>query len=301
MIGRAIDRYQVQEKLGTGSNGLVYRVRHRTKDEVFAMKVLFGDLGADARVVARFQREAQATRHIRHPNIIGVEDYGTTINGLSFLVMELIHGQTLAELITHEAPFSPPRVAHIGRQIAAGLQRAHQVGLVHRDVKPSNIMVSQLDNETAKILDFGLVGLYGDTEDSSLTGSGRFVGTPLYMAPEQARDPRRAGPAADIYSLGVTLYQMLTGELPFDGSTPVDVMIKHSVMPVPRLPECGGLENLIYWMLEKQPEQRPTSAATIDRELQRLLKNMSQAPRLPSHIEEVADTLELEPHWPSFQ
>ena len=271
LVGRVLDRYRVLERLGVGAMGCVYRVAHTFLEHEYAMKVLFGDLSANKRIVERFRREAQVVSKIRHANVVSVTDFGTTDNGLTFLVMEYVAGRTLAEIIAAEAPFTPSRAASLARQIAAGLSEAHRQEFIHRDVKPTNVMVwTDGRHEYVKLLDFGIVGLLPSEQSIRITGSGHFVGTPLYMAPEQSRDAQRLTPAADLYSLGVILFEMLTGQPPFTAPSVVDLFIKHSTAPIPPLPAAQGLEILIQWLLEKRPDRRPASAEAVMAEIDRL-------------------------------
>ena len=289
LVGRVLDRYRVLERLGLGAMGCVYRVAHIFLEHEYAMKVLFGDLSANKRIVERFRREAQVISKVRHPNVVAITDFGTTENGLTFLVMEHVVGRTLADLIAEEAPFTPQRAAIIARQIAAGLGEAHRQQFIHRDVKPSNVMVWHEDgHEYVKILDFGIAGLTPAAPSARITGSGHFVGTPLYMAPEQSRDPKRTSPAADLYSLGIILYEMLSGQPPFDAPSVVDLFIKHSTATVPALPGSQGLELLVHWLLEKRPERRPPGADAVIAELDRLAAARTAA-------------VQLRPPAPSFE
>lgn len=291
LVGRELDRYRVIERVGQGAMGCVYRVEHTILEREHAMKVLFGDLGADNRIVERFKREAKAVSKMRHPNILSVVDFGRTSNGLTFLVMEHAPGVTLQDQINAEAPFPPAKAARILEQIVAGLGEAHQLGFVHRDVKPSNIMIQEEDGlEFVKVLDFGIVGLRSDAFDTRITGTGFIVGTPAYMSPEQARDPSNLTPAADFYSVGVLLFEMLTGRLPFDAGTPVDVLIQHSTEPPPPTPPSGGLEMLVSWMLEKMPDDRPQSAGELLAEVKRVMAEPPAPSKESSHYEE---TLEM--------
>jgi serine/threonine protein kinase len=270
LIGRTLDRYLVEARIGLGANGAVYQVVHRYLGSRYAMKVLFGDLGANRRVVERFRREAQAVSVMRHPNIVSVTDFGTTSNGLTFLVMELLRGETLNNLLLR-GPLGPARAIHVARQVAAALGEAHRLGYVHRDVKPANVMVDgPPGQEVVKLLDFGVVGHSVASRDARITGVGQFVGTPLYMAPEQAREPERVRAVSDLYALGVILFEMLAGRPPFDAEGVVDLLILHRQAPVPALPPCGGLERVVRGLLEKAPEARPQSAEEVIRELERL-------------------------------
>ncbi|MCK6547970.1 protein kinase [Myxococcota bacterium] len=269
LIGQTIDRYKIVEALGQGAMGVVYRATHVVLPREYAIKVLYRDLAANQTLIERFRREAQAVSTMAHPNIVSVADFVTLPNGLTFIVMELVHGRTLEQAIQAEAPFSPARAARITRQIAAGLGEAHRLGFVHRDIKPSNIMLGDaMGGEPVKILDFGVVGLGAAGFETRLTAIGHIIGTPTYMAPEQVHDPQ-VGPAADLYALGVLLFEMLSGEPPFTGVDRTQVFIKHISEPPPRLPPSGGLEDVAYWLLEKKPARRPKSAedliAGIDR------------------------------------
>jgi serine/threonine protein kinase len=276
LIGERIDRYEFVERLGSGAVGVVYRARHTQLGRDFAIKVLYGEFGADKQLVARFRREAQAVSQMNHPNIIAVVDFGTTEQGLNFLVMEHLHGRTLSDLIATEKKLSPVRAARIAIQIAAGLSEAHRLGFVHRDVKPANVMmIGPPEEELAKILDFGIVGLADTSDiDTKLTATGRIVGTPRYMSPEQARTSA-VGPAADLYSLGIILYELLSGEVPFPGEALADVLVMHSTMPPAPLASARGLEELTLRLLKKEPDQRPTSAQEVISEIERLFPELA--------------------------
>lgn len=259
LLGRPVDRYRIEALLGTGSTGRVYRAVHRTREETFALKVIWGDLGADQRLVRRFQRAAAATRCIHHTNVVRIMDFGTTIGGLSFLVMELVEGESLRTFLRRRGRLDSLSTARITYQIAQGLMAAHAAGFVHRDVKPANLVLhGSPSNLRVKILDFGLVGLTVADADARITASGTFVGTPLYMAPEQARNASEVGPAADVYALGVLIHELLTGFPPFDGGTSLEVMIAHSTRAPPPTPPASGLGPMAEHMLSKTPEGRPS-------------------------------------------
>lgn len=265
LVGNAIERYEIVERLGMGGMGCVYAAKHAVIDRDYAIKVLYGDFAGDEKFRARFKREAQSISKIRHPNIVQVEDFGTTSNGLTFLAMELVRGRTLEDVISTEAPMSPTRVAGIVRQVAAGLHAAHELGFVHRDVKPSNIMLLKTDvydGEFVKILDFGAVSLRAIPVQERLTTIGHIIGTPAYMAPEQTQDPS-VGPTADLYALGCVVYEMLSGSVPFTGNSRAEVMVQHITSPAPVAPPSRGLEHLVAKMMTKHPEDRPQSAAEV--------------------------------------
>lgn len=276
LIGKTVDRYRIDERLGTGAMGVVYRGSHTVLDREYAVKVLYGDFASDARLVARFRREAQAASKIQHENIVGVVDFGTAESGLSFLVMELVIGENLADVLEREAPLSPRRAAHIARSVAAGLGEAHRLGFVHRDLKPANVMLTKDANgeEIGKVMDFGVVGAIETDDSTKLTRTGTIVGTPLYMAPEQAQgDP--ATPASDLYALGVMLFEMLSGQPPFRGDSLRKVVMAHLTEAPPPLPPCSGLERLVPALLQKHQSRRPSRADQVVVEIDRILEGMT--------------------------
>jgi serine/threonine protein kinase len=265
LVGQSISRYDVIEYLGSGGMGRVYRARHNAIDREYAIKVLYGDLALDDTFRARFRREASTVSKIRHSNVVSVSDFGVTDEGLSFIVMELISGRTLLRTIDDDGPLVPPRAGRIARQIAEALSAAHGAGFVHRDVKSTNVMlVGRPPDESVKVLDFGTVSLRQQKLDDRLTTVGQLIGTPAYMAPEQFEDPA-VGPSADLYALGVVLYHMLAGRLPFSGTKPTELMVQHMTMAPPPLPACGGLEKLALRLLQKEPEDRLRSADDVIR------------------------------------
>lgn len=270
LIGQTIDRYLITELLGAGAMAAVYRARHTVLGRDFAIKVLFGELAANRTVVARFRREAQALSLVRHTNIISVVDFGTTDRGLTFLIMDYVQGTTLSDVIAQEAPLSPSRAARITRQTASALAEVHRIGLIHRDVKPANLfLVRESGEEVVKLLDFGIVAVEESAESTKLTATGKIVGTPIYMAPEQGA-PGPVTQAADLYALGVILYQMLAGHPPFEGTGLAEVLVKHAIEAPPPLVPCGGLERLALHLLEKNPARRPQSAELVIAEIDRL-------------------------------
>jgi serine/threonine protein kinase len=279
-VGETIDRYRFVEAIGEGAMGCVYRATHSVLPREYAIKVIFKDLASNTTLIERFRREAQAMSAIAHPNIVTVQDFVTTSNGMTFIVMELVQGRTLDIAIGREAPFTPVRAARIARQIAAGLGEAHRMGFVHRDVKPSNIMLAEGgEQELVKILDFGVVGLGAAPVSTRLTAIGHIIGTPTYMAPEQVHDPA-VGPSADLYALGVILFEMLAGEPPFSGPGRTEVFVKHISEPPPPLPPSDGLELLVAWLLEKHPERRPRGAEDVINAIDRLGITSSPEPSL---------------------
>lgn len=263
LIGQTLDRYVVIERLGAGGVAGVFRARHRVLEREVALKVLDAAYRENAQLRERFRREAIAASRIKHPNVVTVEDLGETEDGLPYMVMELVEGQTLAQLIQSAAPMAPRRVARVAIQILEGLGAAHERGFVHRDLKPSNVIITeQYGRERIKILDFGAVHLRETPREERLTNAGYTVGTPAYMAPEQILDPA-VGPAADLYSLGIILYEMLTGAPPFRGEKVIDVLTHQIQTPPPPLPELDGLGPLVLSLLEKRERERPRSASAV--------------------------------------
>src|SRR4051812_11633629 len=223
LIGQVLaNRYQIEARLGEGAMGAVYRAKHVKVGRPFAVKVLHSRLLIDNKVLQRFEREAELAGRLRHPNVIGVVDVGETPDGLRYMVMDFAEGHDLAALLS-EAPMPPQRIIHLVRQLLEGLYHAHEAGLIHRDFKPENVIVErdQHGAEVPRIVDFGIAILRdgGDstTADGRLTTNGLVLGTPHYMAPEQAvADP--IDHRIDLFALGIVVYELLCGRLPFDGS-----------------------------------------------------------------------------------
>ena len=263
MIGVFVDRYKVVQRLGEGGMACVYRAVHQTIHKEVAVKVLFGEMSADAKMAERFRREAQSIAAIGHKNVVSVLDYGTTDAGLTFMIMELVPGEPLSDFIESRGPLAPALAGDITRQVAAGLGAAHALGMVHRDLKPGNIMLMDDEGEPlAKILDFGLVSIGDDPESpAKLTQQGHTMGTPEYMPPEQLRGEQVTA-QSDLYALGCVLYEMLSGDAPFRGSM-TDVLYKHALEAPPPLPPAAGLDQLCMSLLEKKREDRPADSAAV--------------------------------------
>jgi len=244
-VGQTIaDRYRIEERLGSGAMGIVYRARHTKLARPFAIKVLHPHLTANAKLRKRFQREAETASALRHRNVVGVVDIGET-DDLVFLVMELAEGHPLSTAM-HEAPLSAARVIEYAKQLCEGLQHAHDTGLIHRDFKPDNVIVEtdRGGNQTLRIIDFGIAVLRdrASTEREKLTTEGVVLGTPHYMAPEHATG-EEVDHRIDLFALGVILYEMLTGKMPFDGDG-VDVARSNLLYDPPAMAERAPYLNI---------------------------------------------------------
>jgi eukaryotic-like serine/threonine-protein kinase len=250
---RLIDRYRLEQRLAAGGMGTVYEATDERLGRRVAVKLLKEELAGDPRFVERFRREARAVAGLSHPNIASVFDYGAE-DGRDFIVMELIEGQDLAELL-RSGPLEPNRASDIAKQSCDALAHAHAAGIVHRDIKPGNIIVS--DSDRVKVTDFGIARAIGDT---TLTATGSVLGTAHYLAPEQASG-ENVGPAADQYAMGVVLFEMLTGKVPFAGSSPIGIAMRHvsDAIPapssiVPKVP--ATLDEVTATATAKNPSER---------------------------------------------
>lgn len=272
-----LGQYRIRERLGQGGMGAVYRAEHIRLKKAVAVKILSPSQTRDPRAVARFQLEMEVVGRLDHPNIVRATDAGE-VGGIHFLVMELINGVNLSHLLYRCGPLPIADACELVRQAAVGLQCAHELGLVHRDVKPSNLMLSA--NGQVKLLDLGLALLRGSSDPGAgdLTGIGEVMGTAEYMAPEQWAETHSVDIRADIYSLGCTLYALLAGEPPFTGSgrkSFLRMMSAHQQKPVRPITECRpeapvALCELLQRMLAKNPADRPATPGEVAAELERL-------------------------------
>jgi len=278
LLGRTLDdKYQLEAQLGIGGMGTVYRAKHLLIDRAVAVKVLNPRFVEDEAAKTRFRREAKAAGRLQHTNAVGITDFGQTADGYVYIVMELLEGKTLRELLSKEAPLDVARSVSIMMQAASAVAAAHDAGIIHRDLKPANIFIVQRPDVPAlvKVLDFGIAKVaadfFDDEEHMTLTQVGAMIGTPRYMSPEQC-NASPLTPAADVYSLGVILYEMLTATVPFGGSTPLAIAMKHS-NEAPRRPSefvpsiPPALEDVVLHALEKKPEDRPANAEAFRQEL----------------------------------
>lgn len=290
-----LGKYDLVRKIGSGGMSSVFKAIDRESDRPVAIKVLPPGLDEEQSFKARFEREARILMRLRHPNIVPILDFGE-VDGVYYIVMPLMEVGTLRERI-NSGPLKPEEGAHIVRQIAEALQYAHDMDLVHRDVKPSNILLDEEGN--AWLSDFGTARVLDAT--ANLTGSS-LIGTPQYMSPEQARG-EPVTPRADVYALGVVLYQMSTGQLPFNAESPLAIAMKHASEPLPHpnainpnLPEA--ISYVLIKALEKRPEDRYPSAVALSEAFQAALDDVydPHSGRLkPGAIKPFDATLEYSP------
>ncbi|MGB9791158.1 MAG: Stk1 family PASTA domain-containing Ser/Thr kinase [Thermacetogeniaceae bacterium] len=268
MVGRILgNRYEIIAKLGSGGMANVYQAKDRVLNRVVTVKVLRDELAEDKDFVRRFQLEAQAVASLSHPNIVSIYDVGEE-DGLPYLVMEYVDGCNLKEIIKREGRLSPSEAISIGMQVCAALAHAHEKGIIHRDIKPHNILV--MPGGRVKVADFGLARVLS-LPAATMTQSGTVMGSVHYFSPEQAKG-EDVGPESDIYSLGVVLYEALAGHVPFQGDNPITVALKHIQEEPPSLRRenpavSPALEEIIFKAMAKDPSKRFASA----REMQNAL------------------------------
>ena len=273
LVGQTLDaKYHIIAKLGSGGMGSVYKARRIHIGDSVAIKVLHPELVGDQQAIERFRREAQAAARLKHPNAVGVHDFAVSGGGLAYIVMELVEGKSLGAIIKKQGPLDPSFVAEILSKVCSALDEAHRQRIVHRDLKPDNILVSRVRGGVeVKVLDFGIAKLRDlSPEVNTLTEKGMLVGTPLYMSPEQCMGDEIDG-RSDIYSLGVVLYEMLTGVLPFQSPIPTAVIVQHVTTTPPPLSEVNseitpGVEKAVMRALEKRKEERPQTAGELAEE-----------------------------------
>jgi eukaryotic-like serine/threonine-protein kinase len=267
-LGRTLlDQFRIEDVLGSGGMGTVYRARQPSLDRDVAIKILHAELAANPDAVRRFQREARVATSIDHPNVVRVVLLGQLPDGSLYLVMEHVAGRSLGQLLRDEGTLPLPRALHIGVQVADAVGAAHAHGVVHRDVKPENVMVvtRAADPDFVKVLDFGIARLMWD-EHTVATQSGVIFGTARYISPEGARgDPTDA--RSDVYSVGVLLYQLVAGVTPFDGNTAVTLLMQHvndEVPPIGNRVQCPApLAEVVMRALSKRPRDRYADGAAL--------------------------------------
>ena len=306
LIGSVVDsRYEVLSVLGEGGMGIVYEIRHRALGKRFALKALRKDLASDSAIAARFMQEARTAASVSHPGLVEITDFGQLSSGQPFFVMELLEGQSLSTMIRRGGPIPVVRAVDIIRQVAEALGAVHDRSIVHRDLKPDNIHVSVAEGgrDRVTIVDFGLAKVIGT---SRLTRAGMVFGTPHYMSPEQAMG-EVTDHRADVYALGVVMYEMFTGRVPFEADSYMGVLTKHMYMaPTPPshltgTAELGALEAILLRCLEKKAEHRYATLRDLIADLDRVLITTSDTlswplPRQRAASPSLADELELPSH-----
>jgi serine/threonine-protein kinase len=270
-VGQKVGNYRVLEQIAQGRMGAVYLAEHPVIGRKVAVKVIHPQLTNNPEVVARFVNEASAISRIGHQHIVGVTDCGRTLANDFYFIMEYLEGRSLADLIVAEAPLLPARALELAAQIADALAAAHAAGVIHRDLKPENVFLVKRgrDPDFAKVLDFGLAKLLHDDRTTSRDArAGVVMGTPYYMAPEQCEGTRELDGRADVYALGVVLFEMLTGKLPFGGDSDREVLKKQLTFapPAPRslVPAVpAALDAVVRRALAKAPADRFPSMAAL--------------------------------------
>src|SRR5579871_663741 len=299
-------RYELIEPIGRGGMATIYRARDRRMNRLVAVKVLREVYSTDRKFITRFQMEARAASSLTHPNIVQVYDYGQSADNY-YIVMEFIQGIDLRRYLKTRHILEVDQAVAIAHDVALGLGAAHRRQIVHRDVKPQNVMVN--GEGLVKLTDFGIASMYKDLSAERLTTTGMTLGTVQYYAPEQAQG-EIVSPAADVYALGIVMYEMLTGKPPFDGDTPVAVAMQH-IQDIPTPPSYlnpnipPALEEIIMRCLEKEPERRFRDGSTLARALE-LLGETDGDETLPgaaggtiaSSLTQAPTIVQNQPHYP---
>jgi len=279
LTGRTIEgKYRIEAKLGAGGMGAVYRATRLVIGDEVAIKILHSEQN-EPRAGERFRREAQAAARLKHPNAVNIYDFGVTDDGLQYLVMELVEGESLRRIIKQQGPLTPTAAAEIVSQVCAALDEAHRRQIIHRDIKPDNIIVDVSANRLrVKVLDFGIAKLRDDTA-GNLTQTGSVLGTPHYMSPEQCLG-EELDSRSDIYSLGIVLYEMLAGVVPFNSPISTAVVVQHVNQPPPSLRATNlsisaNVERVVMHALAKKRENRQQTAGELAEELTRVTSSSS--------------------------
>ncbi len=284
LLGQLVaERYRIIELLGSGGMGSVYRAEHVHMRKFVAFKVLHRELTHLTDVVTRFEREAIAAARITHPNVATATDFGRLPDGACYLVLEYVQGKSLRQTLAQSAYFDTDRILRIAKQIALALGAAHEAGIVHRDLKPENVMLVEglADHDFVKVLDFGIAKIHMPEQEGqpALTRMGTIFGTPEYMSPEQALG-QAADARTDLYSLGIMMYEMLTGRTPFADKELVAVLTRQMTELPPPLPADvnPSIVALISHLLAKRPSERPQTAQEVASRIDTALNSVTSAP-----------------------
>jgi serine/threonine-protein kinase len=294
------DRYLLGNLLGAGGMARVFVARDRLLNRDVALKILRDQYAENQEFVERFRREAQSAAALNHPNIVSVYDWGRSQDGTYYMAMECVPGGTLKERIASKGPFPTDIAAELGIQIAKALQLAHERGVVHRDVKPQNILLDT--SGQAKVADFGIARAVGAMASTAISQTGLVMGTANYVSPEQAMS-EPVGPQSDLYSLGVVLYEMLTSKLPFEAETLIGVCMKHVNEP-PHPPKklnpevSEGMEAIVLKLLAKKPENRYGSAGELVEDLRRVSSGLAPLAAKPLEADSRDTQLDSQPTVP---
>ena len=303
LLGQTLaEKYLVEQLIKRGGMGSVYRGKHVMMDKTVAIKVLRPSLAGDDVVVARFSREAKAASRISHPHAVSVTDFGEAENGVVFLIMEYLDGRTLKDIIRSEGALPLDRVVEIIRQVSGALDAAHKQGVIHRDLKSDNIMLSQTNGgDWAKVLDFGIAKIQQPegARDNDITAANLVIGTPHYMSPEQCSQTGPIDARSDVYSLGVIVYEMLTGRVPFTGESPTVIMMKQVQDEPPSVLDTrhdlpAAIDSLIKKALAKDPVDRFQTAGELSEALTEAAADAGDAASA-TVVPSVADTVSITP------
>jgi serine/threonine-protein kinase len=284
------DRYRIERPLGRGGMGTVYRGMQLSVNRPVAIKLISGPLASNPEVVQRFRREAEAMARLGHPNTVRLFEFGVTDDAELFLVMELLEGCDLAQHLTTHGALSTLEALLVARHVLESLSEAHALGIVHRDLKPANIFLSQMHGGQvlARVTDFGIASIQHAAGVTKLTMTGEIMGSPGYMSPEQSMG-KPTDARSDVYSLGATLFEMLTGKPVFDAASAASLLLAHATKTPPRLAETrpettfnAPLEQLVQRMLDKQPEARPQSAEETLHAIDDLLRDLPEPELAPA-------------------